>query len=111
MSIPCYVNIQLDEYLDQQDALEAECEFEQKIIAERQEELKIQFSDMSTNDIAIYVDEHHGVVFDEWFQEHYDDDGVKEYFLYQDNQYYSIAIDQLLSCLDYSREINHTREY
>lgn len=101
----CYISKQIDEHLAREAKAEAKAEWAANVIAERKEELMAIFSVMTKLEIDIYLSTNYSFDLAEHVSENMGDDGVAEYYIQGQNQYFKAAMASVFECLDFTGDI------
>ena len=106
----CHVSRQISDHLDMEHALEMAEEYHEQIIADRKEDLLVKLSEMTVEQAADYLVEEYDFNLPEYLEEHMNDDGNIEYFIFRRDSYYKKAMLNVLDELDYTGDIEHQQQ-
>ncbi len=87
----CHVTAQINQFLADEDRAIAESECRQNQI-----DLLISlFSDLTNSQIDDALMKDYDFDLKDWLEDHWNDDGVYEYFVLQNNQYYQVVMQSV----------------
>ena len=106
----CHITNELNKHLAEEEAAEAKAEWEAEVISERKSDLLTMFSVMTKLEIDIYLSTNYDFDLAEFVAEHMNDDGIAEYYIQDQSQYFRAAMLNILENLDYTDDIERELE-
>lgn len=101
----CHITNELNKHLAEEEAAQAKAEWAANFISERKDDLLTMFSVMTKHEVDIYLSTNYDFDLAEHVAENIGDDGIAEYYIQDQNQYFRTAMLNIFENLDFTGDI------